>query len=311
VSESVDHVASELYALPPGRFTIARDEYVVSARATGQHRLAAEVAKLRKPTLAAWAVNQLVRDQGEMLQRLLDIGRQLLDAQLGLRAGDLRRLTRQRNQILVELTQRARTLSALAGESLSSATLEQVRGTLTAAVADPDNAREVCSGRLTRALSYSGFGVEDRSAAQRPALRAVPPLPTSDPAPARPEPAPARRSASRGTAVGGPTSRPDAGDAAVPPDRHPDGRLARQLAEAREQLAAATAAVADARGALHEAEEAESAANRRVADLRKELRQAEHDAAGAARVTQQARGRAVFAGRRLTTAQRRVDQLEP
>jgi hypothetical protein len=59
----LDEVADELYALHPDAFAAARDERVRRARAAGRKPLAGEPARLRRPTLSAWVVDQLWRVQ--------------------------------------------------------------------------------------------------------------------------------------------------------------------------------------------------------------------------------------------------------
>jgi hypothetical protein len=67
----------ELFALPPERFSRARDEWVARLRAAGRAQEARQVAALRRPTLAVWALNQAARR---------GLGRAYLDALASLRA---------------------------------------------------------------------------------------------------------------------------------------------------------------------------------------------------------------------------------
>src|SRR5262245_11952272 len=74
-------VAVELYGLPLEEFTAERDRRAKALRAEGERDAAAVVAALRKPTLAAWTVNQLVRSRRDDLDALLEAGNDLLEAQ--------------------------------------------------------------------------------------------------------------------------------------------------------------------------------------------------------------------------------------
>ena len=88
VSESklVEQAAEDLYGLPPGEFTRARDARVKELRK--EDRDAADAIKgLRKPTVAAWALNQLARRRPKDLARLLKAGEELRAAQEELLAG--------------------------------------------------------------------------------------------------------------------------------------------------------------------------------------------------------------------------------
>ena len=54
----------ELFGLPLDEFIPERTALAKSLRAEGRRDEAKEVAATRKPSVAAWAVNQLVRTQG-------------------------------------------------------------------------------------------------------------------------------------------------------------------------------------------------------------------------------------------------------
>ena len=58
-------IADELYALSPADFTPARD---ARAKELKGSELAAQVKKLKKPSVAAWVVNQLVRHETEQVE---------------------------------------------------------------------------------------------------------------------------------------------------------------------------------------------------------------------------------------------------
>ena len=57
-------IADELYAGAVGEFTPARD---AAAKAQQDKDLAKRIKALRKPTVAAWAVNLLVRREGDQI----------------------------------------------------------------------------------------------------------------------------------------------------------------------------------------------------------------------------------------------------
>ena len=52
----VAEAAEQLYALPPGEFTAARDGLVREAKDAGDRALAAALQAFKRPTVAAWAV---------------------------------------------------------------------------------------------------------------------------------------------------------------------------------------------------------------------------------------------------------------
>ncbi|QCQ16432.1 transposase [Microbacterium sp. RG1] len=143
---SVDEVAAALYRLPPDAFTAARDEQAARAEAAD----AARIKALRKPVVAAWAVNLLVADG--QLAEAVELAAALREAQDDLDAGELRRLGTQRRQLVASLAKRAVTLAAEAGYPLADSAREAVAQTINAAVMDARAAAAVLTGRLRKPL---------------------------------------------------------------------------------------------------------------------------------------------------------------
>jgi DNA repair exonuclease SbcCD ATPase subunit len=139
----------DLYALPPEDFTAARD-----AAAKEDKSLKA----LRKPSVSAWVVNTLTREQPDLLQQLVELGGQLREATQARQGEELRALTEQRHQLVQAVTEQA---VGLVDREISAPVRTEVAQTLEAAMADPASAEAVQSGQLVRALSYAGFGEVD------------------------------------------------------------------------------------------------------------------------------------------------------
>jgi len=158
----LEETADELYGLPPDQFTSVRDAKAKEARSAGDARGAVAIKALRRPTASAWLVNLVVRTHTDDFQALLDLGRQLRVAQRNLSGDDLRRLSQERQLAVSNLAREAMTL---AGQQMSDLVSREITSTLEAAVADENAADAVRSGRLTKALSYSGFGPVDVTAA--------------------------------------------------------------------------------------------------------------------------------------------------
>lgn len=154
--------ADRLYRLEPTAFTAARDELARAARAAGDKEGAAALRALRRPSVAAWLVNRLADEQGDLLDQLLALGPELAKAQSGGDAAALRALGAQRRELVEAVADAA---VGRAGRPVSAAVREEVASTLEAALADPHSAEAVRSGRLVRALSYAGFGAVDLSGA--------------------------------------------------------------------------------------------------------------------------------------------------
>lgn len=153
-----DEAADELYAVPPADFAARRDTLVAEARSAGDRTLARQIGKLKKPVLAAALVNAVTRSEPPEVVELTELGTRMRSAQRELRGADLRELSGQRQQLLARLVRLA---GAAASRSVTEAVLAQVRATFDAAIADEAAEAAVLSGRLTAALSYSGFGEVD------------------------------------------------------------------------------------------------------------------------------------------------------
>ncbi|WP_330474448.1 hypothetical protein [Terrabacter sp. C0L_2] len=151
----------QLYAVPPARFTPLRAELVAEARAAGEKSLATSIGALRKPTVAAWAVNHFVREHGDEVDELRAFADLLREAQRTLDADQLRVLGRERAWRVDALADRIAEVAGEQGQRLGAGVAQEVRETLTALIADEGAEASVLTGALVKALSYSGFGSVD------------------------------------------------------------------------------------------------------------------------------------------------------
>ncbi|MEU6230470.1 hypothetical protein [Streptomyces sp. NPDC047042] len=168
----LDAVADELYGLAPGDFTAVRDERAQAARAAGDRELAARIRRLRRPTLAAWASNLLVREQPDETERLLQLGEALRRAHQDLDGARLRELSAQQRLLTFALARQAGELAAQAGQSISDDVRQEVQDTLHAVLADSGAAEQLAEGRLTKPLSVvAGFPMPSGQPPQAPVSR--------------------------------------------------------------------------------------------------------------------------------------------
>ena len=156
-------LADELYSLPLADFTPARDASAKEHKA--DKSFSARVKALKKPSLAAWVVNLLVRRDAPQVEQVLAVGAALREAQANLDGEELRALTRQRRQLTAAVTTQARGLAHEEGVKVTQAVADQVEATLTAAMVDKGAAAAVRSGLLVAALSATGVGEVDVAAA--------------------------------------------------------------------------------------------------------------------------------------------------
>ena len=156
-------VADRLYAEPLSDFTAARDAEARGAASgdTADKELAGRVKALRKPSIAAWAVNLLVRRESDQIDQVLALGESLRDAAASMAGEDLRALTRQRRQLTHALATTARDLARESDVRLTGAVVDQVEGMLTAAMLDPVAARVVRSGLVVTAFTSTGVSELD------------------------------------------------------------------------------------------------------------------------------------------------------
>jgi hypothetical protein len=167
VPSATDNLIQRLYESPPEGFVAARTAAVEDARKAGDRETAKRLAALKKPTVAAWVVNLLALRKPELIEELVELSTALREAQRGLDGNALRELTNQRRQVVSALVAAASKLARAAEPSIKLP-LGEVEATLTAALAEPDIAAQVRTGRLIRAATYAGFGE-----VPRPRLRLV------------------------------------------------------------------------------------------------------------------------------------------
>ena len=145
-----------LHAVPPGEFTATRNRIAAELRKAGRPAEAQAVARLRRPSPALWAVNQLARGGRQDLAAFVEAVDRLRRVQLRdpRAAADALRAQRAALEALV-----ARAGDLLRGADLaaSPAILRRVSDTLMGAAADRDHARLLRRGALTEELAAPGF----------------------------------------------------------------------------------------------------------------------------------------------------------
>jgi hypothetical protein len=153
---TVEEITTELYGVPLDRFTPTRNAAAKELKAAGDTDGARQVQALKKPTLAAWFVNQLVRNEPDQVNLLLELGQEMRAGMSGLSGDDLRLLTKRRYQLVSILVNTA--LSAAGSRKAGGDVAADVQATLEATLADPDSAEAVEAGCLSEPLHASSFG---------------------------------------------------------------------------------------------------------------------------------------------------------
>jgi len=243
----LDEEIDRLYGLPLEQFVSGRDALAKRLRGEKRREDADAVKALRKPTVAAWAANQVLRSQPDGRRALLEAGDALRAAQEDLLAGRgdaaaARSAAEGERRAVGDLVSAARGLARDEG-FLSDAVLDRVRETLHAAATDDDARAEVEAARLDRERRPAAFGGVEGFAVAPPARARA--APTKRPRPAQP--------ADRKPAV--------------------DGEADREREAERERRAAERDRRRELQAALREAKAAERDAGRR----RREAERAAHD----------------------------------
>ncbi|HEU4329672.1 MAG TPA: hypothetical protein VFR40_01055 [Lapillicoccus sp.] len=290
----LDGAVGELYGLPPEDFLAARRSLAAQAKADKETGLAKAIESIRKPTAAAWAINQMVRARPADIDRLVELAAGLHDAQEKMDGAAMKSLGRERTTLIDELVRATAEVARDAGGSLSMPVANQVRETFVAALATTAAAEAVGSGQLTRALSYAGFGDVDLSEA------------TAAPAPAR-RPA-LRVIAGEGRGAGrGRKAEPEPEPEEEP--AVPDPALLKRLAEAEKRSRETMSVAAKAGDALSEATEALEELDARIAELDAELKEAKGSREALVRAQKDAAAANKVADRTLRAALAEVDQI--
>ncbi len=185
--EASARAPEDLYGLPLEEFTPARDALAKELKAAGRKDEAAEVKSLRKPSVAAWALNRAARDNPDAIERLRGAGADLREAQQQAMSGDAGRL-RDAGRELAEEVDRVVALAAdvlkAAGRPVTSAQQEKLTATLRTAAVDDEAGDVLARGVLVEELESTGFsllgtvpgdGHKALPGAERPAKKAKPP----------------------------------------------------------------------------------------------------------------------------------------
>jgi hypothetical protein len=152
----------DLFALPLDEFTTARNALAKQLKQAGDGDAAEQVRALAKPSVAAWAVNQLARREPEAVRSLLNVAARLRSAQERSLKGDrtadeLRAAQAEERELIRDLARRAEGVLREAGRPASGTTLERVSSLLRAAAVDEPGRTALREGRLAGDVEVSGF----------------------------------------------------------------------------------------------------------------------------------------------------------
>lgn len=283
---SVDSAIDALYAGPLEGFVAARNELVKRLRASGDRAAADEVKGLPKPSVSAWATNQLWWHERASFQTLLEAGAAVRAAQAGGAGPSAQAIAaKERRRCLERLLACAEARLAGAGHAAAASTLRKIGTSLEAAAAHGHAPIDPPPGRWFQDLEPPGFDVlSDLAAGGLGAGVSAPPAAP----PAAPEP-----------------DVPHARDrTSTAPDHAAIARAAAQaeVAQAAQSVDATTRAFDDAAIAAQQAADALGAARARAEAAAREAEQAELRFRRAAKEAEACKAAAEAAHERLREA---------
>jgi hypothetical protein len=146
--EGIEDVVEELLAIPPERFTEARNSASKRLREEGRRDAADAVKRLPRPPVALWALNQLAREQPALVKTFSEAADQLRQAYRS--GGDIRAATRPERDAEARVVAAAAEIVRAGGKSATDTVMRSLAQTLSAAAADADIADALRKGVLIR-----------------------------------------------------------------------------------------------------------------------------------------------------------------
>ncbi|MGI8836047.1 MAG: hypothetical protein ACR2H4_05350 [Pyrinomonadaceae bacterium] len=160
----VDEVEAELdalFRLPLVEFTGARNALAAQLKKSGRGDEAARVKALAKPSISAWAVNQLYWNHLEVFDQLIALGERIHKAQKSGKLADMRETLDARREALTGLTDLATSLLRDAGpnpdQNPAPDTIHRITTTLEGISAYASRSDGPRPGRLTNDVDPPGF----------------------------------------------------------------------------------------------------------------------------------------------------------
>ncbi len=160
MKDNLEDDLNALFRLPVAEFTGARNALAVQLKKSGRRDESDRVKALAKPSITAWAVNQLYWQHREAFARLIATGQRFRKPQTSGRTpkvADMREALDARREALSHLSDLAAAVLREAGSSPTAETIHRISTTLeglSAYASSPDDQRP---GRLSRDVDPPGF----------------------------------------------------------------------------------------------------------------------------------------------------------
>ena len=149
-----------LFRLPLAEFTGARNALAAQLKKSGRGEEKAEAARVKalaKPSISAWAVNQLYWNHREAFDQLIASGERFHKAQKSGKVADMRTALDARREALTHLSDLATSLLQSAGHNPTLDTIRRITTTLEAMSVYASRSDAPRPGRLTHDVDPPGF----------------------------------------------------------------------------------------------------------------------------------------------------------
>ena len=149
-----------LFQLPLADFTAARNALAAKLKKAGKADAAAHVKALQKPSISAWAVNQLHWQDRRNFEKLLEAGDRFRDAQKAQLAGkkaDVRGTLEARRKALTDMNARAAELLRAGGHATTPDIMRRIATTLETLATYGSLTSGPGTGRLMDDVEPAGF----------------------------------------------------------------------------------------------------------------------------------------------------------
>jgi hypothetical protein len=279
-----------LFRLPLAEFTGARNALAAQLKKSGRGDEVARVKALTKPSISAWAVNQLYWNHRESFDQLMALGERFHKAQKSGKVAEMRTALDARREALTELSDLATSVLRDAGNNPAPDTIHRITTTLEGISAYASRSDGPRPGRLTHDVDPPGFesfaGFSSGAGMQR--LEVV-----------------GGRQSAGTTSRGSNTQRKVAGDGA----RQDEARKAK-IGAAKVSLQDAKKSLTQARAGAQRLEAAQKKADAEAAKAEKHRRDAEENLAKAKAVSEAAARRARNVAVEVEEAANEVEDAE-
>jgi len=151
----------ELFAAPLKAFVGERKRLADQLKASGQPKEAKEIGKTPRPSVSAWVVNQLARQEAALLKSFAQMTARLRGAQgqaaKSGRAEETAEALAAHREVLKRLRGRAEEILVAAGQAARPQILERVVRNLRVGMAGEETRRTIESGRLIQDIGDEDF----------------------------------------------------------------------------------------------------------------------------------------------------------